>query len=1283
VHRQDGFRPPDAFDEYRLIRLLGRGRMGAVYLAYDAVLAREVAIKFVSALNPSPTARQRFLTEARAAARLQHPNVVAVYRVGEIEGRPYLISEFVRGETLDRVPMPLHWTRALEIGIGLARGLAAAHRKGVLHRDIKPGNAILAEDGTPKLLDFSLAKLDEVISEEERRSTRPPRPNVPGGPVSPSATTVLPEEEGEIEVDAVPVTGGEPAELGEEALAAVALTRVGAVMGTPDYMPCEVWRGQPAGRCSDVYSLGAVLYELCAGAPPYGRIALRHLRRIVLEREPRPLAEVARDVDPRLAAIIDRCLLRAPEARFPSGEELRDALEEVLRTANAVPPPAGNPYRGLRAFEAEHRALFFGRSEEVSVVVERLRSKPFVVLAGESGVGKSSICRAGVLPLVESGALEGGRRWSSLTLFPGRTPLQAIAGALGERIAMPEDELRRKVAVSPVSIVSDLRVWLGDARGLVLFVDQLEELVTLAERSQAALVAELLGRFATGVTGVRLLATVRADLLTRVAALSHIGPEISRSLHIVRPLTQEKIREIIEGPARVAGVRFESEELVDSLVEATGEGGLPLLEFALAELWEARDRTRGLITRSALKAMGGVVGALARHADGVLAGLRPAQWTAARRMFTRLVTLEGTRARRSEDELTGGQAVARAALDALVASRLVVVHEAEEGSLYEVAHEALLQGWRTLRSWLHEDADRRVLLERLRHAAGEWQRLGRLREALWSPRQLAECAALTLDELNPTEAVFLERSRRAVRRARWTRWGAVLATPLIVAVALGFNEIRSRELVGSRVADLVAAAGRSLEEARTRTRRMEANRREAYRLFDAGQRELGQRLWSEVVSESEPIDALLAQASQTLESALLVDPSREDVRDSLGDTLFERALAAERDRRRALQRELQQRLALYDRSGARRARWRTAATLRVDTEPKGASAILSRYGADAQMRLVEEPVGEIGPTPVAGMTLLAGSYLLTLRAPGCAEVRVPFQLRRGEPRDLRLELPPEARIPSGFVFIPGGRYLFGSAGDESVQRGFFDTVPIHEQHLGPFLIARHEVTVGEWIEFLRALPPEERARRLPSASKAGLSGALRLTELPGGGWRYTLQPAEHAYTARLGEPLRYPTRARRSAQDWTRFPVTGISGEDAKAFAAWRAATKRTPHARLCTEQEWERSARGADDRDFPHGYRLGPDDANHDRTYGRDPDALGPDEVGAHPASRSPFGVDDLTGNAFEWTTSTLAAGQLVLRGGSYYYDEKTNQIPNRQVSVATVRDASVGLRLCASYVP
>jgi formylglycine-generating enzyme required for sulfatase activity len=145
-------------------------------------------------------------------------------------------------------------------------------------------------------------------------------------------------------------------------------------------------------------------------------------------------------------------------------------------------------------------------------------------------------------------------------------------------------------------------------------------------------------------------------------------------------------------------------------------------------------------------------------------------------------------------------------------------------------------------------------------------------------------------------------------------------------------------------------------------------------------------------------------------------------------------------------------------------------------------------------------------------------------------------------------------------------------------------------------------------------------------------------------------------------------------------PVVGITWEDAQAYTRWLASTARVPGARPCSEREWERAARGADGRLYPHGDALGADDANFDRTYGKVLASFASDEVGAHPASRSPFGVDDLVGNVWEWTASVLVPGTPVARGGAYYFDEKTGQSSNREIVDPTLRDVSLGLRVCAA---
>jgi formylglycine-generating enzyme required for sulfatase activity len=178
-----------------------------------------------------------------------------------------------------------------------------------------------------------------------------------------------------------------------------------------------------------------------------------------------------------------------------------------------------------------------------------------------------------------------------------------------------------------------------------------------------------------------------------------------------------------------------------------------------------------------------------------------------------------------------------------------------------------------------------------------------------------------------------------------------------------------------------------------------------------------------------------------------------------------------------------------------------------------------------------------------------------------------------------------------------------------------------------------------------------------------------------------MQPTQETYTAVSGEPVRYTGRDRRQVQDWLRFPVTGVSADDAEAYAGWLDRTSHVPGARLCTEYEWERGARGADDREFPHGSNLAADDVNYDSTYGPSKAGMGPDEVASHPASDSPFGLADMSGNAFEWVTTSPIAGQYGVRGGSYFHDRKTSRIVNRNDSTPALRDATLGLRICASF--
>jgi formylglycine-generating enzyme required for sulfatase activity len=334
---------------------------------------------------------------------------------------------------------------------------------------------------------------------------------------------------------------------------------------------------------------------------------------------------------------------------------------------------------------------------------------------------------------------------------------------------------------------------------------------------------------------------------------------------------------------------------------------------------------------------------------------------------------------------------------------------------------------------------------------------------------------------------------------------------------------------------------------------------------------------------------------------------------------------------------------------------------------------------DGTGRVAPQPVGTAARTPAVLAGLAPGSYRLRLQAPGYGDVLFPLTLARAGNLAVDVALLPAADIPPGFTYVPAGRFLFGSADEDSLRRGFLHAVPIHAVDTGGYLIARRETTFGEWIEYLRASPPEVRAARAPAVQAGGFQGALSLRELPEGRWELTYRPAERTYTVRSGERLRYADRDRRVEQDWLRLPVVGLTAADAEGYARWLGTSGRVPRARLCTEWEWERGARGGDDRVFPHGRTLSPDDADYDLTYGKRPAAMGPDEVGSHAASRSPFELDDMAGNVWEWTVSSVEPQGHAARGGSFYFDVNSARVANRETPEPSFRDVSVGFRVCA----
>jgi formylglycine-generating enzyme required for sulfatase activity len=295
-----------------------------------------------------------------------------------------------------------------------------------------------------------------------------------------------------------------------------------------------------------------------------------------------------------------------------------------------------------------------------------------------------------------------------------------------------------------------------------------------------------------------------------------------------------------------------------------------------------------------------------------------------------------------------------------------------------------------------------------------------------------------------------------------------------------------------------------------------------------------------------------------------------------------------------------------------------------------------------------------------------GSYVLAAEKPGRYPTRYPLFLSHGQEARIEVPLPEASLIPEGFAFVPEGIVRVGSAEADAVRLNYH-AEPEHPVHVDAFLIACYEVTFGQYLEFLRAQTASLRAEHTPRALN------LELTFDESGVPRLIL---DRETVVHAGEPLCRPKRSKRRCQDWLRLPVTGVSPGDARAYAGWLSAT-RVAGARLCTAREWERAARGADERLYPQGDAIQPGDANAWETYGEDADQAGADEVGSYPLDRSPFGVFDLAGNVTEWVSE--GQGRDAARGGHFVGARDRTRIAQHR-RLFDARDSFYGFRVCAS---
>ena len=602
---------------------------------------------------------------------------------------------------------------------------------------------------------------------------------------------------------------------------AVADDESSTVAGTPAYMAPEQVGGDVVSARADVFSAGVVLAEMIA---PDGLRTIEARQAIWrgVHRNPPKLP------DSPWAPVLTRALAADATARYASASALARALEEVtLRVAEAE---AVQPYPGLSAFTEDEAEYFFGRELEIEEMWRKLQRPHLQALIGPSGAGKSSFLRAGLLPVMPTG-------WRAVVTHPGTQPFTMLAQALIPEFAGDSDAVKDFLRFEdPAVALSLARSWRGRHDQVLLILDQFEELFTQNPPDIQDRFAALVGRLALEAD-VRVLISMRDDFLFHCSEQPSLAPLFSELTPLRAPRGSALRRAVVE-PALKCGYRFEDDALAEEMIAevAAERGALPLLAFAAARLWDHRDRNQGLLTREAYQHVGGVAGALAQHAERTLERIGQDRLPIVRELFRNLVTAEGTRASRSEEELVSvfeesERNVARHTLDVLVDARLLTSFElqdvSEEGQpqrRIEIIHESLLSQWPRLVRWRTQEADSAQLRDQLRQVARLWVDRGQPEDLLWTGTSFKEfelwkeryAGGLSAQE-EAFAAAMRERAQRQRRRRRLALTGAFA---ILVAVLA-----------------LVTLFWRQSETARQRAD-AEARRAEAGKLVALGQLEL-------------------------------------------------------------------------------------------------------------------------------------------------------------------------------------------------------------------------------------------------------------------------------------------------------------------------------------------------------------------------------------------------------------------------------------------------------------
>lgn len=771
---------------YTDLRHIGTGGFGEVYVGRQEVINREVAIKVILPVHANHIDFiQRFKYEAELVARLEHPHIVPLYDYWRDPDGAFLVMRYIRGGNLaDKLTtdgaFDIEWAgRLLE---QISGALYIAHRNKIVHQDIKPANILLDEDGNAYLTDFGIARDiegDVNLAEDENNTMH----------------------------------------------------------GSPKYISPEHLRRKEITHRSDIYSLGILMYEILTGRTPYeSEEMLQLLQQHV--RAPMPsLQEKNPDLPPELNQPIQQATVKDPLSRYESVLDFSNDFQMIIRqlkypdstatfgiaaggmSADATGPiTVFNPYKGLKAFQEADASDFYGREELVQNLMNRMVEfdplQRFLAVVGPSGSGKSSVVRAGLIPAIRRGDLEGLPTLLITDMTPGNNPMRRLEGAILKVAHQATMELMNTLSKDDYDLNEMLAIALPEDAEMLLIIDQFEEVFTLVdnEKKRRGFLNLVYKALRAENSRLRLIVTMRADFLDRPLEYSGWGDLLSKRMELVAPMKPSELLDAIEKPAMVAGLVLE-DGLAGLIVDdvSSQAGVLPLLQYTLSELYERRNGIE--LTQAAYQELGGIRGALAKRAEEIFQDLTEAQQEATRLFFPRLISFglgrNSTRRRVMLGELysmrTDTDAV-REAVEEFGKRRLLTSDYDLVSRLptIEVAHEALIRSWERLNRWLRENEDILRLQERLGAEVEQWKAADKDNSFLPSGMRLEqykglldhEAIVLTKREQEFLDSALILEAENLVRERRRQKLFQSLTAAIfvfgIVSVILAFvaNNLR-------------------------------------------------------------------------------------------------------------------------------------------------------------------------------------------------------------------------------------------------------------------------------------------------------------------------------------------------------------------------------------------------------------------------------------------------------------------------------------------------------------